>query len=51
MDKQKNDYNKCRTCLNNNKVLHALGKMAIEESSREISYAELLKEVTNINVS
>ncbi|XP_075150710.1 uncharacterized protein LOC142224809 [Haematobia irritans] len=50
MDKQKNLNNKCRTCLNRSKGLQLLEKMAIEDTSREISYAELLKEVTNINI-
>uniref|UniRef100_A0A1I8NZB4 Protein krueppel n=1 Tax=Stomoxys calcitrans TaxID=35570 RepID=A0A1I8NZB4_STOCA len=50
MDKQKNVYNKCRTCLNKNKGMHSLEKMAIEDSTRKISYAQLLREITNINL-
>ncbi|XP_073819545.1 uncharacterized protein [Musca autumnalis] len=53
MDKQNNFVEKCRTCLNKNKILYSLEKMAIEEeppSLREITYGELLKEVANINI-
>lgn len=50
MDKQKNVNNKCRTCLTKAKGLQSLQRMAIEGNSGEMSYAELLKEVADINV-
>lgn len=50
MDKQNNVNNKCRTCLNKTRGLQSLQKMGIEGKSGEMSYAELLKEVADINV-
>lgn len=41
----------CRTCLEQTEDLESLDEMTIVEATRHLSYAELLKVVTNINVS
>lgn len=44
--------NKCRTCFNEStKGLQSLTKITTDEQNQPKSYAELLNEVANINVS
>lgn len=44
--------NKCRTCFNETtKGLQSLTKITTDEQNQQKSYAELLNEVANINVS
>uniref|UniRef100_A0A1I8P4I8 Protein krueppel n=1 Tax=Stomoxys calcitrans TaxID=35570 RepID=A0A1I8P4I8_STOCA len=43
--------NQCRTCLNQIKGLQALSTFTVVEQLKEMTYAEILKEVANINIT
>ncbi|XP_075146311.1 uncharacterized protein LOC142220831 [Haematobia irritans] len=43
--------NRCRTCFNQTTDLQSLSNLAISEKQQQKSYAELLNEITDINVA
>lgn len=45
------ECNKCRTCFNKSIRLHSLSMVVADEPKEQMTYGDMLKEVTNINVS
>lgn len=45
------ECNKCRTCFNKSIQLQSLSMVVADEPKEQMTYGDMLKEVTNINVS